>query len=584
VDKPLSSTFSFGSGTSNPMGGGSGMDSQDVFGQSITDFDVWDMESPGASNNNNNNDSSSNPQRKSISIEAEKKERLAVPASPRSLKSSSKSSSSALRKKERSSSTTTTKDEKTCKKSSSKSHRHHHHNPHRKGEGDDGEEEDHYKKSSRKSISSKDKHSKRSSKSTKSKVENLEQEVEDIIRGPPLASSTLNATKLLAPVLSEMDILRLKRQQHLERSKQMPLPNYDQDLIPTTDDEDNSDFYSDNDDDDDKEEEQWEDKIGILMKQLKKEKEAAPLPPTPRSQVKHSHHHHHHHVGTASSCASPKIAGGSSRPLPPAVAARRRQHMNELIGSPSILKKKTVSLSSKEHNAAVSQNASFSAVVLAMQDLEEEDNTVATAPAASTDSNKRVSFGKAPFTAASLKNAVKEKVSLASLRSSTGGSSSYLRRDGGRSGTTSSNSSSNNSGGVSKERRDSVRDSLKLYLDSSPPSSAQKLAGIEGRSVNSAPVSSSKSSKVKPSRRTMSSSSTKSTSSAAGTPSGSRTAPSKSHSGGLLENHFYSTTRRIHATGQVLQDGEQRSVMSAPAGTFRDTTLTAKCRKLQLNF
>jgi hypothetical protein len=147
--------------------------------------------------------------------------------------------------------------------------------------------------------------------------------------------------------------------------------------------------------------------------------------------------------------------------------------MNELIGSPSILKKKTVSLSSSSSNkepsstaASVSQqNSSFSAVALAMQNLEDDNNTVVTAD---LSNNKRVSFGKAPFTAASLKNAVKEKVSLASLRSgSMGGTSSYLRRDGGRSGT----SSSTSSGGVlSKECQKLVRDSLQLYLDSSPPS------------------------------------------------------------------------------------------------------------------
>ena len=45
-----------------------------------------------------------------------------------------------------------------------------------------------------------------------------------------------------------------------------------------------------------------------------------------------------------------------------------------------------------------------------------------------------------------------------------------------------------------------------------------------------------------------------------------------------LDVHF--NNQRVHST----EDGEHRSVYSAPAGSFRDNTLTNKFRKMNMNF
>ena len=440
---------------------------EDVFGQSLTEFDVWrSMKSPMEKTSRRELSSG-------VEVDEEEYARTRKPRSERRRTTSRTSSTSS------NTSSSSSRKVATAKKSSKDK-------PHSR-------------------RSSKHRNSESSTDTSSEAVDN-----DDIMS--------------LAPVLSDLEILEISRKQHQELSKKAPAPDYDKYAL-----ESDSGYGSDDYDHD-----EADDKIGILMKQLKKEKETTAKPTSMRG-----------------SFLPPSGDGISSE-----VKARRKRHKLEV---PSILKNKGDEELSSPRGTL---KATISPEIFDVAEKEIQKSSV---------SSRKVCFNK-PHTTASLKDAVKEKLTVSSIRaginSSTNGS--YIRRSGSGTG----------GGDRSKQRRDSVRDSLKSFLDATPLPPPHRRSGgsasVEGiRSVRSAPAVSGRKGlapKIRSSRRLISQRSDKELGGGGG----------GKKSSGHLDLHF--NTQRVHATGQLLDDLEHRSVYSAPAGAYRDNNLTDKFKKLNMNF
>ena len=502
--------MSFGSPVSDPMGPADG-DFADVFGQSLSEFDVWKtMQSPEEKRK-------SRRQLEAVS-EGGDEEHQPHNNVTRSRKSRSD------KRRSRTNSTTSTRS-----KGSSTS------NSKRRSSSD-------YKKP-------------KSSRRSNSRSSSAKETISGSASVPDTADEILNASAILslAPVLSEMEILDIARQQQMERSKQAPVPDYDKyTKVESDEGAYGSDFYSDDDDDGKDFENETDDKIGILMQQLKKEKEV-----TSRRQPQS--------MRGLPSFRSSALGDGSNHSggilLSPEVKARRKMHK---LSIEPILKNKGENRSPSS-SPTKAKKATLSLPLSDNDDSDEEERMEREKLA----SSRRVCFNK-PHTAASLREAVKEKLTVSSIRAgmnSSAGNASYIRR----------------SSASGKERRDSVRDSLKSFLDAPPSGSGsgsrRALSGsvsVEGiRSVRSAPAPSSgrrligRAPRMRSSRRLL-------TQKAAKEAGGSSSRRLSSSPG--LDVHF--NNQRVHST----EDGEHRSVYSAPAGSFRDNTLTNKFRKMNMNF
>jgi hypothetical protein len=108
-----------------------------------------------------------------------------------------------------------------------------------------------------------------------------------------------------------------------------------------------------------------------------------------------------------------------------------------------------------------------------------------------------------------------------------------------------------------RDRRESVKDSLSKFLRDAPDVPAKSA----DRSVHSAPATASHRSKVRSSRRTP------------------QQKMRRTVSGGL-EAHLHSTR-----VARALEDGEHRSVASAPVGSVnRAASVAERCQKLKMTF